>query len=51
MTDMFICVLIFKVEVLINGIPSRCSGDCGFNWSEQKTPTVTGISPTEGKEE
>ncbi|KAJ8273405.1 hypothetical protein GJAV_G00101260 [Gymnothorax javanicus] len=37
-----------QVEVLINGIPSYCSGDCGFEWSEDKTPTVTGISPTEG---
>ncbi|CAM4636768.1 unnamed protein product [Leuciscus chuanchicus] len=37
-----------QVEVFINGIPSRCSRDCGFTWSEPKTPTVTGISPTEG---
>ncbi|XP_073714829.1 fibrocystin-L [Misgurnus anguillicaudatus] len=37
-----------QVEVFINGIPSWCSGDCGFNWSESKTPTVTGISPTKG---
>ncbi|ROL45843.1 Fibrocystin-L [Anabarilius grahami] len=37
-----------QVEVFINGIPSWCSGDCGFTWSESKTPTVTGISPTEG---
>ncbi|NP_001305057.1 PKHD1 like 1, tandem duplicate 1 isoform X1 [Danio rerio] len=37
-----------QVQVLINGIPSWCSGDCGFTWSESKTPTVTGISPTEG---
>jgi len=51
MTEMYIYVLIFKVEVFINGIPSRCKGDCGFIWSELKTPTVTGISPTEGREE
>nr|XP_055075552.1 fibrocystin-L-like [Misgurnus anguillicaudatus] len=37
-----------QVEVFINGIPSWCSGDCGFNWSESKTPTVTGISPPKG---
>ncbi|KAI4871505.1 hypothetical protein NFI96_027165, partial [Prochilodus magdalenae] len=37
-----------QVQVLINGIPSKCSGDCGFTWSEAKTPTVTGISPSEG---
>ncbi|KAK9957826.1 hypothetical protein ABG768_012036 [Culter alburnus] len=37
-----------QVEVFINGIPSWCSGDCGFTWSESKTPSVTGISPTEG---
>ncbi|KAJ8334858.1 hypothetical protein SKAU_G00404970 [Synaphobranchus kaupii] len=37
-----------QVEVLINGIPSKCSGDCGFEWSAGRTPTVTGISPTQG---
>ncbi|XP_016299954.1 fibrocystin-L-like [Sinocyclocheilus anshuiensis] len=37
-----------QVEVFINGIPSWCSGDCGFTWSPSKTPTVTGISPTQG---
>ncbi|XP_030644362.1 PKHD1 like 1, tandem duplicate 1 [Chanos chanos] len=37
-----------QVEVFINGIPSKCSGNCGFTWSESKTPTVTGISPTQG---
>ncbi|TRY58767.1 hypothetical protein DNTS_034596, partial [Danionella cerebrum] len=37
-----------QVEVFINGIPSWCSGDCAFTWSESKTPTVTGISPTQG---
>lgn len=48
---MYIPVLvIFKVEVFINGIPSWCSGDCGFTWSESKTPKVTGISPTQGGE-
>ncbi|XP_062266639.1 PKHD1 like 1, tandem duplicate 1 [Platichthys flesus] len=37
-----------QVEVSINGIPSKCAGDCGFEWSEGKTPVVTGISPSQG---
>ncbi|XP_068431576.1 PKHD1 like 1, tandem duplicate 1 [Clinocottus analis] len=37
-----------QVEVFINGIPSKCSGDCGYEWSEDKTPVVTGISPSQG---
>uniref|UniRef100_UPI003AACF14E PKHD1 like 1, tandem duplicate 1 n=1 Tax=Centroberyx gerrardi TaxID=166262 RepID=UPI003AACF14E len=37
-----------QVEVHINGIPSKCSGDCGFEWSEESTPVVTGISPSQG---
>ncbi|XP_063041153.1 fibrocystin-L-like [Engraulis encrasicolus] len=37
-----------QVEVRINGIPSKCSADCGFGWSEDKTPLVTGISPAQG---
>ncbi|XP_039677098.1 fibrocystin-L-like [Perca fluviatilis] len=37
-----------QVEVYINGIPSKCSGDCGFEWSDNKTPVVTGISPSQG---
>ncbi|KAG7264284.1 hypothetical protein CRUP_026230 [Coryphaenoides rupestris] len=39
-----------QVEVFINGIPSRCSGDCGFEWSEDQTPVVTGISPYQGSD-
>ncbi|XP_033493349.2 PKHD1 like 1, tandem duplicate 1 [Epinephelus lanceolatus] len=39
-----------QVEVYINGIPSACSGDCGFEWSEDKTPVVTGISPSQGSD-
>ncbi|XP_059206673.1 fibrocystin-L-like isoform X1 [Centropristis striata] len=39
-----------QVEVLINEIPSMCSGDCGYEWSEDKTPAVTGISPTQGSD-
>ncbi|XP_076157842.1 PKHD1 like 1, tandem duplicate 1 [Alosa pseudoharengus] len=37
-----------QVEVLINGIASKCSGDCSFEWSADKTPLVTGISPSQG---
>ncbi|XP_045915057.1 PKHD1 like 1, tandem duplicate 1 [Micropterus dolomieu] len=37
-----------QVEVYINGIPSKCSGDCGFEWSADMTPVVTGISPSQG---
>ncbi|XP_056597030.1 fibrocystin-L-like [Triplophysa dalaica] len=37
-----------QVEVFINGIPSWCSGNCSFTWTESKTPTVTVVSPTEG---
>ncbi|XP_037651430.1 PKHD1 like 1, tandem duplicate 1 [Sebastes umbrosus] len=37
-----------QVVVKINGITSKCSGDCGFEWSEDKTPVVTGISPSQG---
>uniref|UniRef100_A0A8C5F806 PKHD1 like 1, tandem duplicate 1 n=1 Tax=Gadus morhua TaxID=8049 RepID=A0A8C5F806_GADMO len=39
-----------QVEVIINGISSKCSGDCGFEWSEDSTPVVTGISPSQGSE-
>uniref|UniRef100_A0A3P9KTK4 Polycystic kidney and hepatic disease 1 (autosomal recessive)-like 1 n=1 Tax=Oryzias latipes TaxID=8090 RepID=A0A3P9KTK4_ORYLA len=37
-----------QVEVYINGIPSKCSGVCSFEWTEKNTPIVTGISPSEG---
>ncbi|XP_066572050.1 PKHD1 like 1, tandem duplicate 1 isoform X2 [Amia ocellicauda] len=37
-----------QVQVFINGIPSMCSGDCGFQWSAAKTPVVSDVSPTEG---
>ncbi|KAJ8313322.1 hypothetical protein KUTeg_009108 [Tegillarca granosa] len=35
-----------QVAVNINGIPSICSGDCKFEWTQASTPTVTAISPT-----
>ncbi|XP_041664378.1 fibrocystin-L-like [Cheilinus undulatus] len=37
-----------QVQVTINGIPSKCSGDCGFEYSLEKTPVLTGISPSQG---
>ncbi|XP_062842250.1 fibrocystin-L-like [Trichomycterus rosablanca] len=37
-----------QVQVFINGIISNCTGDCSFNWSEAKTPTVQNIYPTQG---
>ncbi|XP_019729703.1 PKHD1 like 1, tandem duplicate 1 [Hippocampus comes] len=37
-----------QVEVYINDIPSKCSGDCGFEWLAEKTPVISGISPSQG---
>ncbi|KAM6958720.1 PKHD1 like 1, tandem duplicate 1 [Aplochiton taeniatus] len=37
-----------QVEVFINGFPSNCSGNCSFEWTEAKTPVITGINPTQG---
>ncbi|XP_078395885.1 PKHD1 like 1, tandem duplicate 1 [Cetorhinus maximus] len=37
-----------QVEVFINGIPSNCSGNCGYKWKSEKTPVILGISPTTG---
>ncbi|KAK2836335.1 hypothetical protein Q7C36_014204 [Tachysurus vachellii] len=39
---------ITQVQVFINGIPSKCSGACGFTWARSKTPVVTGITPMQG---
>ncbi|XP_038131411.1 PKHD1 like 1, tandem duplicate 1 isoform X2 [Cyprinodon tularosa] len=39
-----------QVELYINGIPSNCSGNCSFQWSEEETPVVTGISPSQGSD-
>uniref|UniRef100_A0A3Q2Z1Q4 PKHD1 like 1, tandem duplicate 1 n=1 Tax=Hippocampus comes TaxID=109280 RepID=A0A3Q2Z1Q4_HIPCM len=36
-----------QVEVYINDIPSKCSGDCGFEWLAEKTPVISGISPSQ----
>uniref|UniRef100_A0A6I8N1M6 Fibrocystin-L n=1 Tax=Ornithorhynchus anatinus TaxID=9258 RepID=A0A6I8N1M6_ORNAN len=37
-----------QVEVYINGLPSKCSGDCGYKWDNQNTPIISSISPTQG---
>ncbi|XP_043545299.1 PKHD1 like 1, tandem duplicate 1 [Chiloscyllium plagiosum] len=37
-----------QVEVYINGIPSNCSGNCGYKWNAEKTPVITHITPTTG---
>ncbi|XP_059501744.1 PKHD1 like 1, tandem duplicate 1 isoform X2 [Stegostoma tigrinum] len=37
-----------QVEVFINGIPSNCSGNCGYEWSAEKTPAISHITPTTG---
>ena len=36
--------------VKVNGIPTACSGDCKFEWSSSSSPTVTGITPTSGRQ-
>ena len=47
LSDIEFSVLV-QITVKINGIPSACNGNCGFEWSTDRTPTVTGITPTEG---
>ncbi|ELV11002.1 Fibrocystin-L [Tupaia chinensis] len=39
-----------QVEVYVNGIPAKCSGDCGFTWDPRKTPLVLATSPSQGNE-
>ncbi|XP_040210792.1 fibrocystin-L-like [Rana temporaria] len=33
-----------QVEVYINGIPSKCTGDCGYTWNVTATPKIISIS-------
>ncbi|XP_039709652.1 fibrocystin-L isoform X1 [Pteropus medius] len=40
-----------QVEVYVNGIPSKCSGDCGFTWDPATTPIVRAIRPSQGSYE
>ena len=37
-----------QVEVEINTVPSKCTGDCSFSWSDVYTPVITAISPETG---
>ncbi|CAO2602354.1 Pkhd1l1 [Lemmus lemmus] len=37
-----------QVEVYVNGIPAKCSGDCGFTWDPKATPMVLTVTPSEG---
>ncbi|KAB1257904.1 Fibrocystin-L [Camelus dromedarius] len=39
-----------QVEVYINEIPAKCSGDCGFTWDPTTTPQVSAISPSQDNE-
>ncbi|XP_007188845.2 fibrocystin-L isoform X1 [Balaenoptera acutorostrata] len=40
-----------QVEVYVNEIPAKCSGDCGFTWDPTTTPQVWAISPSQGSYE
>ncbi|XP_032616164.1 fibrocystin-L [Hylobates moloch] len=40
-----------QVEVYVNGIPAKCSGDCGFTWDSDITPLVLATSPSQGSYE
>ncbi|XP_075681934.1 fibrocystin-L [Rhinoderma darwinii] len=33
-----------QVEVYINGIPSKCSGNCDYTWDEKQTPIIYSIN-------
>ncbi|KAM8966821.1 LOW QUALITY PROTEIN: fibrocystin-L [Pelodytes ibericus] len=35
-----------QVEVQINGVPSKCSGDCAFTWGVAYTPVINSINVT-----
>nr|XP_048313021.1 fibrocystin-L isoform X3 [Myodes glareolus] len=37
-----------QVEVYVNGIPAKCSGNCGFTWDPMTTPIVLTVTPSEG---
>ena len=37
-----------QVRVYINDVPTKCSGDCSFQWDSSATPSVTGVTPTSG---
>ncbi|XP_076438592.1 LOW QUALITY PROTEIN: fibrocystin-L-like [Babylonia areolata] len=39
-----------QLTVFINNVPTRCKrdADCSYTWSDDATPTVTGVHPTSG---
>ncbi|XP_074660960.1 fibrocystin-L-like [Tubulanus polymorphus] len=40
-----------QVTVLVNNVPSRCTGNCSFRWDPTIVPTISSISPTSGTED
>ncbi|KAK3107254.1 hypothetical protein FSP39_010348 [Pinctada imbricata] len=36
------------VMAYINGIPTRCTGTCNFEWQTAQTPTITSVTPSSG---
>ncbi|XP_066121905.1 fibrocystin-L [Saccopteryx bilineata] len=40
-----------QVQVYVNGIPAKCSGDCGFTWDPMTTPVVRATNPSQGSYE
>ena len=34
------------MSVSINGVPSKCTGNCSFQWLQSSTPVVTNIDIT-----
>ena len=39
-----------QVAVHINEIPSRCDGDCSFQYMDGDTPQISGMNPSEGND-
>uniref|UniRef100_A0A7N4NVE6 Fibrocystin-L n=1 Tax=Sarcophilus harrisii TaxID=9305 RepID=A0A7N4NVE6_SARHA len=37
-----------QVQVYINELPAKCSGNCGYKWDPLSTPTILATSPTQG---
>lgn len=37
-----------QVRVLINDVPTKCSGNCSFEWDASVTPRVISVLPTKG---
>ncbi|XP_075406661.1 fibrocystin-L [Tenrec ecaudatus] len=40
-----------QVQVYVNGIPAKCSGDCRFTWDLLTTPQVFSMNPLQGSYE